>query len=274
MFNMQVHRATGIIGLCSTLAAGATCLAFATSGTRGLSEAVTPAVKQWAVEFDFDSDSCYPDAAVHPDGRMNPGLRDAGSLTGQCRDMDQFKEANTYCRSASIEKDGVRYSVYMYALFFEKDMAVAYTHIGHRFDWEYVLIWVTNDELTHASFSAHGGVQTLTREQLKESGSGGTTVRAVYHKDGVATHCFRPASRGEKPENGQHRWVTPTLVEWDLMKSDTVSNETLRKQFNEFNYGDANCSFNDKHFPQQIGKNAPGGYPGRKEWEQACRRGT
>lgn len=93
----------------------------------------------------------------------------------------------------------------------------------------------------------------------------------MYHKDGVATHCFRPAKKDEKPENELKKpkeWVTPALVEWDLMKSDKGSNEELRKKFNAHGFGAANCSFNDKNFRKEIAKNPPGGYPTPDEWRR------
>lgn len=135
-------------------------LSASAKGFQGLLEAASEDAKKWAVVFDFDTDSCYPAPAVSREGKMNGGLKDSGHITGECRQMDQFKNANTYYRMASIEKGGVKYSVHMYALYFEKDQAASYTHLGHRHDWEYALVWTKDGRLTHASFSAHGGTIT------------------------------------------------------------------------------------------------------------------
>lgn len=166
---------------------------------KGLPEAASDEAKKWAVVFDFDTDSCYPAPAVSSEGRMNGGLKDSGDITGECRDIEQFKNANTYCRTASLEIDGTKYAVYLYALYFEKDQAVSNTHFGHRHDWEYALVWARNGELAHASFSSHGGLGTIAKENLNFDADKPDHVKVVYHKDGIATHCFRPAKQNELP---------------------------------------------------------------------------
>jgi hypothetical protein len=169
---------------------------------------------------------------------------------------------------ASIGKKGVKYSVHMYALYFEKDQASGGpVSAGHRHDWEYALVWTKDGTLTHASFSAHGEVETKAKEELNFDKGKEYTIKVVYHKDAGSTHAFRPAKEDEKAENALDKWVTPTLVEWDLMKSDTVSNEQLRGQFNKYDFGKANCSFNDKNFPNEIAKHPPEDYPGPNEWK-------
>lgn len=243
---------------------------FAQSGFIGLPEAASEEAKKWAVVFDFDTDSCYPAPAVSKDGMMNGGLNVSGNMTGECRQMDQFQNANTYYRTTSIVKGGVKYSVHMYALYFEKDQAVSGLGWGgHRHDWEYALAWVKDGKLTHASFSAHGGATTRAREELSFDAGKGDTVKVVYHKDDVRTHAFRPAKPNEQAENELRTWVTPTVVEWEWMASDAVTNAQLRKQFNEYDFGSANCSFNDKNFPNEIAKNPPQEYPSANEWKQA-----
>lgn len=237
----------------------------------GLSKNASPEAEKWAVVFDFDTDGCYPAPAVAPDGTMNSGLQDTGSRTGGCRSKEQLEHANTYTRSQSITKDGVLYTVYMYALYFPKDQAASGSSIvGHRNDWEYALVWLKAGVLTHASFSGHGGVTTKPKEELHFDPGKENTVKAVYHRDGEGTHVFRPAKPNEKAENILDCWVTPTLVEWERMQSDQVSNEDLRKKFNTYDFGNANCPVNDKNFPREIAKNPPLGYPGPDEWKQVA----
>lgn len=239
--------------------------------TKGLPEAVSNDLKKWGVVFDFDTDSCYPAPAVSPAGQMNGGLKPSGHVTGECRQVETFKNANTYCRGAFIEKDGAKYAVYMYALYFQKDQWQDWTPRGgpnlesHRHDWEYVLVWTKDGQLTHASFSSHGGVTTKAKGELDFDDDKPDAVKAVYHKDGVATHCFRPAKTDEALENELGKWVTPTLVEWGKMSSDTVSNEMLRLKFNNHSFGAANCSFNDNNFRHEIAKSPPPGYPSSSE---------
>lgn len=226
----------------------------------GLPENAPSDAKKWAVGFDFDGDSCYPAPAMSNNGAMNAGLNNSGDKTGECREMDQFRNANTYYRSASIKKNGVEYAVHMYALYFEKDQAVSYLGFGHRHDWEFVLVWTTNGKLTHASFSAHGGVDTRARQELDFDAGRENAVKAVYHKDGIRTHSFRPAKKNEVAENALRSWHTPTLVDWRRLTANQ------QRKFNEHNFGDANCSFNDRNFFKEIGKNPPSGYPRAAEW--------
>src|SRR5688500_5427397 len=44
--------------------------------------------------FDYDSDSCFPAAAIDASGRLNGGLDDSGPVTGQCR-SGHLGNANT-----------------------------------------------------------------------------------------------------------------------------------------------------------------------------------
>ena len=90
-------------------------------------------------------------------------------------------------------------------------------------------------------------------------------VKIVYHKDDVLTvkrtHALRFAKKGEMAENHLKQWITPTLVDWHTMTSDNITNQELRKKFNQFVYGEAVCPFNDKRFETEIAKKPPAGYP-------------
>jgi hypothetical protein len=236
----------------------------------GLFGAASDEAKRFAPSFDFDTDSCYAAPATWLDGTMNKGLNNSGSITGGCRSLEQLQIANTYARTTAIARGGSTYRVYMYALYFQKDQAVAGADaIGHRHDWEYALMWIKDGVLTHASYSAHGDVTTRPRGAIEGDGD---HVKIVYHKGGGGTHCFRFAKQNEQPENGLRRWFTPVVVEWESMRGVAVSNAQLRTQFNTFNYGKANCSFNDNHFPNEIAKSPPAGYPSGDEWRQAARQ--
>ena len=96
---------------------------------------------------------------------------------------------------------------------------------------------------------------------VERSALNNPTVKIVYHKDGLSTHAFRFAKKDEMAENHLKRWITPTLVDWDTMRSDTITNQELRQKFNQFDWGSAICPFNDKNFEKEIAKNPPGGYP-------------
>ena len=234
-----------------------------------LPEAASDEAKRLAVVFDFDTDSCYPSPAVSKDGQVNGGLRPTGDITGDCRNPEQLGNSNSYYRKASITKNGVEYAVHMYALYFMKDqwaqVAPPIPLIGdedqpggHRHDWEFALVWTKGGELTHASVSAHGGLATWPKDRLIFDDEKKEHVRVVYHKDDIKTHAFRfggDSGDGDpQAENALGRWVTPTILDWHMMKSDTVSNAELRRKFNQYDFGAANCPFNDKNFTKEIAK--------------------
>jgi hypothetical protein len=307
-----------------------------------LPESIDGTAKELAVVFDFDTDSCYPSPAVSRTGKQNGGLKASGPITGQCRGREQLTNSNTYYRKKCMSKESVTYCVHMYALYFMKDQSGRYPPRGHRHDWEFALLWTSNGELTHASYSAHGKVVTKPTAELhfdsgvvvyegndyaghsqvldvgrydvgklsigndrissvkvpsgwkvtlyQEAGFWGATkaltadtralpdfnnrtssilverlkentVKIVYHKDGQSTHAFRFAKKGEMAENDFKRWITPTLVDWQTMRSDNITNQELRQKFNQFNYSPAICPFNDTNFEREITKKPPGGYP-------------
>ena len=232
------------------------------------------------VVFDFDTDSCYPDAAVLDDGKMNGGLKPTGDIVGECRNLEQLERAHTYHRVATIERDGTFFEVRMFALYFEKDQiedelgGIFGELVGasHRHDWEYALLWLTDGELTHATVSSHGDAETKPISELHFDEGKLNAVKVVYHKDGAATHAFRFAKEDEKDrraENETEQWLTPTLMTWETMEHGGLSNAELREKFNEHNFGKANCSFNDNHFPKEIAKSSPDGYPSGDEWREA-----
>ena len=188
-------------------------------GLEKLPEAAGEEAKKWAVVFDFDTDSCYPSPAISASGQLNPGLSVTGidtSFVSGCRDARQLENSNTYHRAASIRKDGKLYVVHMYALYFMKDKDLPLNQAegagGHRHDWEFALVWMENGVLTHASYSAHGGVTTHAAATLHLDSGARDHVKIVYHKNSISTHAMRFADANEQAENDQPQWVTPTIV--------------------------------------------------------------
>lgn len=233
---------------------------------QALPENVTEHVKYWAVIFDFKDNSCYPAPALSIDGRKNGGLKASGTRTGDCRDIDQLLNANTFCRTQVIIKDSITYEVMMYALYFEKDQYAPWTPIklkgSHRHDWEYASVWLTNGKLTHATVSAHSkDGETKPISALYFDPGAENHVKVVYHQDHFSTHCMRFAKKGEKPKNELGKWLTPPLVQWRLMS------QQQRKLLSE-DWGSANPPFIDKNFYKEIEKYLPPAYPKRDEWER------
>ncbi|MGW9430713.1 NPP1 family protein [Streptomyces decoyicus] len=198
--------------------------------------------------FDYDTDGCYPTPAIGPDGTMAPGLKPSGALNGQCRDASDLDNTNGYARY----KCNNGWCAILYGLYFEKDQAVAGSGLGgHRNDWEHVVVWVRNNEAQYVSTSAHGDFQIHGRDQIRWDGA---HPKVVYHKDGVRTHCFRPAnSHDEPPENHHHTWQFPALVGWNGYPAG------LRDKLSQADFGSAVFGLKDGNFSHHLEKAKPAG---------------
>lgn len=223
----------------------------------GFPEASTAKARQFAPQFDFDSDGCYAAAAVSYDNVKNPGYEVSTGMTKWGRSAKGLMNANTYVRRFVAQKDGDRYEFIMYALYFQKDvwsdLAAKITDKGsHKHDWEYVGVWLKNGKQEYAHCSAH-----------KDSGEKkkiGSKVKAVYHKDNVRTHSIRFANDNEQPENELKKWFTPKILEWDFIPEET--REVLLSD-----WGHAN--FPLRYSEGEIKKYAPEGWPEAKDWNDA-----
>ncbi|MFE9764235.1 NPP1 family protein [Streptomyces sp. NPDC005808] len=198
--------------------------------------------------YDYDTDGCYPTPAIGPDGTINPGLNPTGALNGSCRDSWDLDNTNGYSR----EKCNNGWCAIIYGLYFEKDQAVAGSSLGgHRNDWEHVVVWVQDNVAKYVSTSAHGDFNTYSSDQITWDG---THPKIVYHKDGVSTHCFRPAtSADEPPENHQQTWQYPRLVGWDGYPAG------LRDKLTAYDFGSAVFGLKDGNFNYHLDLAKPDG---------------
>jgi hypothetical protein len=73
---------------------------------------------------------------------------------------------------------------------------VATPVIGHRYEWENVVVWVENGEVIAASFSRHSGYEILRASEIVMSG---TAVSVAYGSRDDQTHSFWPGSGSGSP---------------------------------------------------------------------------
>ncbi|MFD0021359.1 NPP1 family protein [Streptomyces sp. NPDC058382] len=200
--------------------------------------------------YDYDGDGCYPTPAIGPDGAIAPGLNTTGAVNGSCHDSWDLDNTNGYSRS----KCNNGWCAIIYGLYFEKDQAVAGSGLGgHRHDWEHVVVWVQDNEAKYVSTSAHGGFSVYGRDQIQWDG---THPKAVYHKDGIGTHCFRPATTGDEPaENHYHEWQFPDLVGWNGYP------DGIRDKLVQADFGSAVFGLKDGNFAAHLEKAMPAGIP-------------
>lgn len=213
--------------------------------------------------FDFDSDSCLPSAGMSRRGEKNGGLKPSGGITSGCRSQDFLSSSNTLHRYVCRQSTGATWCGHVYALYFEKDQVdrigfLGSAGLGHRHDWENVVVWTKDGVMTHGSYSAHGGLVTKAVSELAFEG---TRPKFVYHKDGVQTHAMRFAKNNEIAENPYDRFVTPTIVSWYEASGDGISNPMLRTRLNNFDYGSASIPLKDNKFISKLNESRPSAYP-------------
>ncbi|WP_246561314.1 NPP1 family protein [Streptomyces roseirectus] len=230
-------RGTARLGRAALVAGSVLAL---TAGLAGSADAAILTPLPWNADtfqqkymplFDYDTDSCFPAAAVDANGNLNGGLKPTGPITGDCRD-NHLGRANTY--SQGWCKNG--WCAYVYALYFEKDQTLnGADAFGHRNDWESVVVFQKQGQERPAFLAAsrHGGYST---HPINEVPMNGNRVEIVYHKDGASTHAFRFAKWGERPEAwGNGGWDEPALVTMERM-ADAPRNALWNSQWGRANF--------------------------------------
>jgi necrosis inducing protein (NPP1) len=201
--------------------------------------------------FDYDGDGCYPTPAIGRDGTIAGGLKTSGAVNGSCHDASDLDNTNSYSRV----KCNNGWCGYIYALYFEKDQAVAGSGLGgHRHDLEHVVVWVQNGTPQYVSASAHGKYHTYARNQMPWDETG-THPKIIYHKDGAGTHCFRIAGFNEQPENHKGTWQYPPLIGWDNYPAG------FRDKLTSTDFGSAQFGLRDGSFNGELSKAKPAGIP-------------
>jgi hypothetical protein len=246
---IRIRRASVAIGGATVLVIGVAGIALADpppalpAGADELEQTFQPA-------YDYDTDGCYPTAAIGPDGTINGGLEPSGALNGECRDSWDLDSTNGYSRAAC--NNG--WCAIMYGLYFEKDQAVEGSGLGgHRHDWEHVVVWVENDQARYVATSAHGDFNVYAGDEIQWDG---THPKIVYHKDGISTHAFRPAGTGdEPPENHYGTWQYPALVGWNGYP------DGLRDILSTADFGSATFGLSDGNFSSHLAGAMPEGIP-------------
>lgn len=198
--------------------------------------------------LDYDTDGCYPTAAIGADGTLAPGLKLGGDMNGNCRDLSDLQNTNGYSR----EKCDHGWCAVMYAQYFEKDqVSLGGGSAGHRHDWEHIVVWVRDGKVEYVSTSNHGGFTVHPASELLFEG---THAKVVYHKDGASTHCFRAANTNDDPpENHLGTWQYPTLVGWNGYPAG------LRDKLSQADFGSALLGLKDGQFNAHLTKAEPAG---------------
>ncbi|KAF1324111.1 Npp1-like protein, partial [Globisporangium splendens] len=199
--------------------------------------AATTALQKVALKFKPQihiSNGCHPYPAVDAAGNTSGGLKPNGSQSAGCKGSG--KGTQVYGRGAAYK------DVYalMYSWYFPKDSPI--TGMGHRHDWEHVVVWIdnvnaANPKILAVSPSAHSGYQKYAPP--KANTVDGTSVKVDYTSKVVINHALdSTTAAGEKQP----------LIMWDQMT------QAARTALENTNFGDANVPMKDGNFMDKLAK--------------------
>ncbi|KAG8168842.1 hypothetical protein KVR01_001591 [Diaporthe batatas] len=172
---------------------------------------------------------CVPFPAVDAAGNTGAGLKPTGAPDGEC----SSSTGQVYVRGATY--DG-RYAL-MYSWYMPKDSPS--TGLGHRHDWEGVIVWLNSATSTAANNivavcpSAHGDWNCATSGYTLS----GTKPLIEYKSDWPINHSMGLTSTvgGTQP-----------LVAWESLTS------AARDALQTTDFGDANVPFKDANFNNNL----------------------
>lgn len=173
---------------------------------------------------------CYPYTAVDKNGKYNGGLKAAGGSSDKCRSQDKQQ---VYARGKKVNETT---SAIMYSYYFPKDGGYPVAEIGHRHDWENVIVFVKNvnskynaktEKIVGAAYSAHGGISTTTKPNKSSTH---IYVNYAYHKS--VTHSMKEGTEGS--------FSKMVLIDWSHLPA--LSKKTLNNQ----SFGKAGVPFKDQ----------------------------
>lgn len=159
--------------------------------------------------------ACYPHTAVDKDGNYNSGLKDSGGESSQCSSTNKQQ---VYTRTSRINDNT---HAVMYAYYFPKDNGFIIPSIGHRHDWEHVIVFIQNlgneatEEIVGAAYSAHGGV-SVTGNPNRD----GKQIYINYAFNGSVTHSF---TEGNEGSNTNHVLISYNRI--PQAARDTLDNQ-------------------------------------------------
>ncbi|KAJ5301654.1 hypothetical protein PENANT_c002G11523 [Penicillium antarcticum] len=174
---------------------------------------------------------CVPFPGVDAEGNTNAGLKPSGGSSSGC----SSNTGQIYVRAST---SGDYYAV-MYSWYFPKDEPS--TGIGHRHDWEGVIVWlkdsttISADNVVAVCPSAHGGWDCSTNGFTLD----GTVPLIKYESIWPVDHsCGLTTTVGG----------TQPLIAWESMS--TVVQDAL----DTTDFGSANVPFNENNFANNLAK--------------------
>ncbi len=144
---------------------------------------------------------CKPFAAVDDNGNYNGGLKDSGSHNGSC---GSSTTGQAYGRAKC--KSG--FCGYMFVYYMPKDNGFPFPSIGHRHDFEEIVVWTKNGEIIGAAFSEHGDYSYHTNPHISDG-----RVNVAYDLNGF-THSMVKIKNSDK-----NKGTVWPVASWSKMTS-------------------------------------------------------
>ncbi|RLN88418.1 hypothetical protein BBJ28_00010582 [Nothophytophthora sp. Chile5] len=183
------------------------------------------------------SNGCHPYPAVDSNGNTGGGLNPTGSDSAGCKGSGWGSQI--YGRSVWYNDVWA----IMYSWYFPKDSP--FTGLGHRHDWEHVIVWIDNPAAENPTIlavtpSAHSG---YSKYAPPNAGTvDGTSAKVKYESNVVINHALdSTADAGE----------LQGLIMWDQMT------DAARTALQDTNFGDANVPMKDGNFETKLGNAYP-----------------
>ncbi|POM59592.1 Necrosis inducing-like protein NPP1 type [Phytophthora palmivora] len=178
------------------------------------------------------TNGCHPYPAVNAAGETSGGLKTQG-----CKGSGWGSQV--YGRSTWYKG---RWAI-MYSWYFPKDSPS--TGLGHRHDWEHVIVWIDNPAVLNPKIlavtpSAHSGYSKYAPP--KAGTITGNTAKVEYESHWPVNHALDSTSKGGE---------TQPLIMWDQMT------EAARRSLNTVSFGDANVPMNEGNFMRKIANASP-----------------
>ncbi|POM64123.1 Necrosis inducing-like protein NPP1 type [Phytophthora palmivora] len=202
-------------------------------------EAVTISQKA-AVKFKPQihiTNGCHPYPAVNEAGETSGGLKPTGAPSSSCKGSGWGSQV--YGRSTWYSG---KWAI-MYSWYFPKDSPS--TGLGHRHDWEHVVVWIDNPDVENPTIlaacpSAHSGYSKYVPPS--SDSVDGNSVKVNYESHWPINHALDTTSKSGDSQD---------LIMWDQLS------DAARYALNTTDFGKANVPMNDGNFLTKLGNSWP-----------------
>ncbi|ETP32922.1 hypothetical protein F442_18457 [Phytophthora nicotianae P10297] len=183
------------------------------------------------------TNGCHPYPAVNAAGDTGGGLKPTGAPSGSCKGSGYGSQV--YGRSTWF--NGVW--AIMYSWYFPKDSPSS--SLGHRHDWENVVIWINNPDVPNPVIlaicpSAHGGYSRYAPPDADTID--GTSAKVNYESHWPINHATDTTSEGGDFQD---------LIMWDQLT------DAARTALQDTDFGDANVPMKEGSFLSNLEKAWP-----------------